>query len=97
MDLERWIGVRGLAAAAGVLVGLAGILFIKYSIEHGLIPPVVRVIMGMITGLACIFGSEVLRRRQQSAVANALAGGGVVILFATVWGAQHLYHLIGSD
>jgi len=36
-----------------VALGLAGLLFFKYSIEKGLITPVMRVVSGTFTGLGC--------------------------------------------
>jgi len=76
------------------MLALASLLFFKYSIEHGLIPPAVRVALGLAAGIACIFGSEWLRPRRQPAAANSLAGAGVVVLYASLWAAMHLYHLI---
>jgi len=96
IDWERWIGVRGAAALGGVALAMAGLLFFKYSIEHGLIPPAVRVALGMAVGVACLVASEWLRPRRQASAANALAGGGFVILYASIWAAQALYHLIGE-
>ncbi len=50
----------------------------------------------MLAGLASIAGSELLRRRagRYDATANALAGAGVVLLYASVWAARVLYELI---
>jgi len=95
IDWERWIGVRGAAAAGGVILALASLLFFQYSIEHGLISPTMRVAFGVIAGIVCLVGSEWLVKRDQSAAANALAGAGVVILYGATWAAQNLYGLIG--
>ncbi len=97
IDWERWIGVRGAAVAGAVVLALAGLLFLKYSIEQGLIPPPVRVAAGILAGLGCLAGSESLRRRPRGyeATADALAGAGVVLLYAAVWAARALYALIG--
>jgi uncharacterized membrane protein len=94
IDWERWIGVRGAAVLGGIVLALAAILFLKYSIEHGLIPPAVRVALGFLAGGASIIGSEVLRRRRYGATADAVAGAGVVILYAAVWAARVLYTLV---
>jgi uncharacterized membrane protein len=96
IDWERWIGVRGAAAAGGVVLALASLLFFQYSIEHGLISPTMRVVFGVIAGIVCLVGSEWLVKRDQSAAANALAGAGVVILYGATWAAQNLYDLIGT-
>jgi len=94
VDWEQWIGVRGAAVLGGIVLALAALLFLRYSIEHGLIPPIARVIAGVVTGVGAIWGSEVLRRRDYVSTANSLAGSGVVILYAAFWAANRLYGLI---
>ncbi|MCU0304862.1 MAG: DUF2339 domain-containing protein [Thermoanaerobaculales bacterium] len=96
IDWERWIGVRGAAAAGGIVLALASLLFFQYSIEHGLISPTMRVVLGTLAGIGCLIGSERLVRRDQEAAGNALAGAGVVILYGATWAAQNLYGLIGT-
>ena len=96
IEWERWIGVRGAAAAGGIVLALAALLFFQYSIEHGLISPAMRVVLGAVVGIVCLVGSEWLVRRDQAAAANALAGAGIVILYGATWAAQNLYGLIGA-
>ncbi len=96
IEWERWIGVRGAAAAGGIVLALAALLFFQYSIEHGLISPTMRVVLGVIVGVCCVVGSEWLVKRDQAAAASALAGAGVVILYGATWAAQNLYGLIGT-
>ena len=95
IDWERWIGIRGAALLGGIVMAVAALLFLQYSIEHGLIPPTVRVAVGFLAGAASILVSEKLRREYRT-TANALAGSGIVILYASVWAARILYDLIGS-
>ena len=96
VDWERWIGVRGAAVVGGGVLALAALLFFRYSIEHDLISPAMRVIIGVAVGLGCVFFSEWLRPRRQHFVANALAGAGAVTLYASVWAARTLYGLVGT-
>jgi uncharacterized membrane protein len=97
IDWERWIGVRGAAVVGAAIFGLAGLLFVKYSIEAGLIPPPVRVAAAVVVGLGCMAAGEALRRRHRyGATADALAGAGVVVLYGAVWAARTLYGLIES-
>jgi len=96
VEWERLIGVRGAAILAAVVLGLAAVLFLQYSIEHGLIPPIVRVAIGLIVGAGAMGGSETLRKRGYATTANALAGGGAIVLYASVWAAKNLYDLIGT-
>ncbi len=91
---ERWIGVSFTAILGGGTLALAGLLFFHYAVKTGLLSPTIRVVLGTIVGVACIAGGEALRSRRAPASANALAGGGLVILYAAFWAAYVLYRLI---
>lgn len=95
VDWEQILGVRAAAIVSAVALGLAGLLFFKYSIENGLIPPWLRVVLGTVVGLASVVGSELALRRSYAGTANALAGGGLVVLYAAFWAAGVRYELIG--
>ena len=94
IDWERWIGVRGAAVLGGILFALAGIFFVRYAVESGWLAPPVRVALGVLAGFGVVIGSEVLRRRGYGPTADALAGGGVVVLYASIWAARMLYGLV---
>ncbi len=96
VDWEQWIGIRGAAVLGAIVLGLAAVMFLRYAIEHGLIPPIVRVAIGLLVGLASIAISEGVRTRGYRTTANALAGGGIVVLYVSVWSARVLYELIGA-
>lgn len=96
IDWERWIGVRGAAVLGGAVLALAGLFFFRYSIEHGLIPPWLRVVMGTLSGLGCIVAAERGLRRDYGRTADALAGAGVVLLYASFWAAGPRYGIIGN-
>lgn len=96
-DWERWVGVRGAAVLGGVLFALAGLYFVRYAVESGWLAPPVRVALGLLAGLAAVAGSEVLRRRGYEPTANAVAGGGVVVLYASVWAGHALYALFPAS
>lgn len=94
IDWERWIGIRGAAVAGAIALALAGLLFFRYSIEHGLITPTMRVVSGTLAGLACLVGAEWMRGRGYRQTAEGVSGAGVVILYAAFWAAHALYSLI---
>src|SRR5207247_8444683 len=94
IDWERWFGVHAAAVLGGVALALAGLLFFKYSIEHGLIPPWLRVVIGTLVGVGCIAGSEGTLRRRYARTADALAGAGMVVLYAAFWAASIRYGLV---
>ncbi|MCB9679971.1 MAG: DUF2339 domain-containing protein [Alphaproteobacteria bacterium] len=91
LDAERlavWLGaaVGGLAVVVGLLLALA------VAIEHGLVPPVVRVLGSLVGGVAVWRGGA--RLRQWSPVAGAsLVGVGVAMLYGGVYAASELYAL----
>jgi hypothetical protein len=95
IDWERWIGVRGAAVLGGVVLALAGLYFFQYSIEHGLIPPWLRVLIGTAVGLGCVVGAELRARSRYAVLANGLVGGGIVVLYAAFWAASARYQLVG--
>ncbi len=93
---EQWVGVRGAAALGACALGLAAILFLQYSIESGLLSPAFRVALGFLTGIAALAGSEPLRKKSYLRQADALAGGGIIALYAATWAAHMLYGFIGG-
>src|SRR5438445_782864 len=94
IDWEQLFGVRAAAGLGGVALALAGLLFFKYSVEHGLVPPWLRVVLGTVVGVACIAGSEWRLRREYARTADALAGAGMVVLYAAFWAASIRYGLV---
>jgi len=92
-EWERWLGVRGAAVLGGIVFALAGFLFFRYAIDHGLISPTLRVVLGTLAGIAALVAAEKLRERY-AVTANAMSGGGMVVLYASFWAARSLYHLI---
>lgn len=91
IEWEKWIGVRGAALLGGILLALAGLLFFKHSLEQGWVTPRMRVLNGSLVGLGALVASELLRRREFRFAPAAVAGAGVVILFATCWASYGLY------
>lgn len=95
-EWERWLGIRGAAAAGAVVLALAMVLFVKYSIEHGWLSPSMRVALGAITAIAALVSSEALRKRF-GATSNGLAAAAIVGLYADTWAARGLYQLIPME
>ena len=96
MGLEQWLGVRGAAVLGAALLVLAGGYFFKYSVDHELISPAMRVVMGVALGIVCLVGSETWIRSRHELLANALGGTGVAILYLAFWAALARYQLIGT-
>jgi uncharacterized membrane protein len=94
-DWENLIGVRLFAWLGGGTLFLGAALFLHYSIEQNLISPALRVAIGLVVGAGALFGGDQLRRRTRMA-AEAISGAGVAILYASLFAAHSLYHLLGS-
>jgi uncharacterized membrane protein len=86
--------------AGGITLIVAAVLLVKYSIDAGLLSPVVRIALGWLFGLGLIGGAEIARRKadlvDDDRVAQALAGAGVGSLYAATLAAANLYLLIGT-
>jgi uncharacterized membrane protein len=96
--LERQFGGRAFVWIGGIALALAGFFLVKYSIETGLLTEKVRVVLGVLFGLALLTGSHLVRRNPQIAdgtrIAQALAGAGIADLYGSLFAATTLYHLI---
>lgn len=100
--LARWLRDNWVYAVSAASLALAGIFFVQYGMERGLLPPGLRVLAALAFGAGLIGAGEWLRRRHGDEGAGATAflpsvfsGAGIVTLFAAVLAARQLYGLIG--
>lgn len=93
-DWESLIGVKLFSAIAGIALLLAAVFFLRYSVEHGWLQPIVRVAIGVIVGIGLLVACELKAARQYPATANALDASAIAILFSTFFSAHSLWHLI---
>ena len=84
----RFLGKIGIAA---VLVGVA--FFLKYAFDNNWIGPAGRVMIGILAGVAFLVVGQVLRKKYLK-YSDLLMGGGIAILYLSVYSAQAFYHLI---
>ncbi|WP_256869265.1 DUF2339 domain-containing protein [Sphingobium lactosutens] len=96
---EELFGRRLPIWAGGITLAVAGVLLVKYSIDSGLLSPVVRVLIGLLFGGGLIAGAEVALRQEgrlrDPRVRQSLAGAGIATLYAVILAAANLYHLVG--
>ena len=102
--LGAWLKDNWVYAISALSLALAGIFFVQYGVEKGLLPPAARVAAAILFGFALIGAGEWLRRRygddERSSTAylpSAFSGAGLVSIFAGVLAARQLYGLIGSE
>jgi uncharacterized membrane protein len=83
----NWIGIIALT------FGVA--FFLKYTFESELIGHTGRVMLGALGGLALLGAGEWLRRRgRMQQYSHVLSGGGILILYLSVYAAREFYRLI---
>lgn len=93
---EQFLGVKLFAWAAGLAMFLGVGFFLKWSFDHGLITPPIRVAMGFVTGIGLLIGGLRIPRPRYDVLAQALTGAGVLILYADIFASCSFYQFIPS-
>ena len=94
IDLEFWLGGRGLLLL-GVTAGVLAVgFFVKEAIERGWIGPATRVLLGGGVGIAAAIAGERIRARGYRIYGLWLAAGGFSAVYLSIWAAAALYSLI---
>ncbi len=102
--LAEWLKANWVYVVSAASLALAGVFFVQYGIENGLLPPGLRVLSGIAFGLCLIGAGEWLRRRSGDGedvstayLPSVFAGAGLVSVFAAVLSARLMYGLIGPQ
>jgi uncharacterized membrane protein len=102
--LEERLASRWFVWLGAVALALAGLFLILYAVEHGWLGPTARVALGLLLGVGLAAAGEWTRRRPWQTrlgaqridyAPGALAGAGLFVAFASIYGAHALYGLIG--
>jgi len=92
-DWEWLVGGNWLARV-GILALIIGIgFFLKLAFDNDWIGENLRVFLGLVVGAALLSGGELWARRYP-AWAQAITGGGIAILYLSVYAAHGLYYLV---
>ena len=97
IDWERFMGVQLFAWIGGFAFFLAAAFFVKYSIDHALISPLMRVSLGGLSGIGLIGGGLYLRRHGYATTVQALCAAGVSILYADIFACRSVYGFISPE
>jgi uncharacterized membrane protein len=102
--IERLLVENWLVWVGGVALALGGAFLVKLSIDRDLLTPLVRIVLGVLLGLAMSGIAEWLARRDRPGEAAAetgtpyvpqvLAAAGAVTVFASLYAAHRLYGLL---
>lgn len=102
-SIETLLSGNGLFWLGAIILALGGIFLAKYSIEAGLLPPSIRVIMGSLVGISLIGAAEYIDRNKEKfhitspIVSAAIASGGVITCFAMTLVSFDFYHFIPAN
>jgi len=77
---------------AAIILGMA--YFLKYAIDNEWIGEAGRVMVGVLTGLGFVAWGESLHRKEMRGYAVTILGGGVAILYFSIFAAFSFYHLL---
>jgi uncharacterized membrane protein len=92
--VREWILGGNTAVRVGVVVLFFGVAFLlKYAAEHNRLPIELRLIGAALGAIAMLVIGWRLRARRRS-YALVIQGGGIGILYLTVFAALRLYHLL---
>ncbi len=97
LDLEQRIGARWTTWVGIVVILVAVALFLKWAFDNDYLGPGTRVGVGIAGGLLMLLGGLVLhRRRDVPYLSEGLAGGGLGVLYLSLFAAHALYSLLGA-
>jgi uncharacterized membrane protein len=94
-DLEQWLGGNwlGLVGAVAVAIGMG--FFLKLAFDNNWVGESGRVGLGVVVGIA-LLGAGSYWQRRYPAWARSVTGGGVAVLYLSIFAAFSLYDLIGT-
>src|SRR5437016_2638609 len=92
LNWEQFMGAKLFAWIGGLALFLGVAYFVKYSFEHNLIPPEMRVAIGFVVGLALVVGSLALKRKENVVTSQTLCATGILILYAVTFACRSFYH-----
>src|SRR6266404_5294062 len=91
IDWEQFMGAKLFAWIGGLALFLGVAFFVKYSFEHNLIPPELRVAIGFVVGAGLMVGGLLLKRQENAVTARTLCATGILVLYAVTFACRSYY------
>ncbi len=92
IDWEQFMGAKLFAWLGGLAALLGVAFFVKYSFDHDLIPPELRVAIGFVFALGLVIGGLKIDRTRFGITAQTLIATGMVSLYAVTFACSSVYH-----
>ena len=87
---SQWLGKIGIIA---IVLGVS--FFLKWTFDNNIIGPMGRVMLGILGGMGFVVTGQFLRKKYL-VYSDILTGGGIAILYLSIFAAYAFYHFIGS-
>ena len=94
---EEWEALIGgkILNRIGALALIIGVgFFLKYAFDNNWITETMRVVIGVVTGFALLFGGDHFQKKNYKIFSQGLSGSGIAILYLSVYSAFNFYHLV---
>lgn len=94
-NIEKFIG-ENLISKVGIAITVLGVAFgAKYAVDHGLLSPIIRVVLGYLLGGALLFTALYLKKKYQPFSA-VLLGGAMAIFYLVSFSAYNYYQFFSQ-
>ncbi len=95
--LEKAIGERWIAWTGALVIFLAVSFFVKHAIDMGWLGPAARCALGAVAGTAMALCGDFCLRRKMRGLGQGLIGGGLAVLYLSIFAAFSFYELIDQE
>ena len=95
-DIESLIGGSWFNWIGIIAVTLGVAFFLKFAFDNQWIGPGARVSLGALAGVALLYAGERLRGRGLRQYAFVISGGGILILYLSIYAAHSFYQLLSQ-
>src|SRR5882762_5290668 len=92
INWEQFMGAKLFAWIGGLALFLGVAFFVKYSFEHNLISPELRVAIGFAVGASLVIGGLLLKRKENAVTAQTLCATGILVLYTVTFACRAYYH-----
>ncbi len=93
-EWEVLVGGNWLLRVGVAAIVLGALYFLKYAFDNQWIGNTGRVLIGVFAGLGLLYGGEAFQRKGYRLYGQSLSGGGVAVLYLSIYAAFNFYSLI---
>ncbi len=92
--LEERAGKRWMTWAGALVLFLSAAFFLKHAFENQWLGPTGRVVLGIVAGIVILIAGDHCLRRRMRPLGQGLIGGGLAILYVSLFASFALYQLL---